>query len=134
MTVTPPQRHPGGKHLALTLGQVCRDARARLRLTQQEVAERVGIATEVYGRMERGNCLPSLPTFRRICVVLEVSADELLALSRSAPPAEGLPSPLEWKPPAEGVGLRRLVRLARELRPSQVRVLTVLAGAFLRRS
>ncbi|HEX8705831.1 MAG TPA: helix-turn-helix transcriptional regulator, partial [Myxococcaceae bacterium] len=42
------------KPLASTLGAVARAARMRAGLTQEDVAERIGMASEVYGRMERG--------------------------------------------------------------------------------
>lgn len=130
MTSPPPTpRHPGGKHLALSVGERCRAARQRLGLTQEDVAERVSLATEVYGRLERGNNLPSLPTFRRICVVLKVSADELLALAEEAaqvPPPAG--AALEVPHPE----LRRLLRRVERLPKEHVRVLNVLAGALER--
>ena len=55
-----------------------RKARTDVGATQAEIAEELDIATEVYGRMERGTTLPSLPTFVRITGVLGVSASELL--------------------------------------------------------
>ena len=46
------------KPLASILGAVARTARMRAGLTQEDVAERIGMASEVYGRMERGQMLP----------------------------------------------------------------------------
>src|SRR5688572_15326348 len=66
------------KTLASRLGGAARLSRQRLNLTQADVAERIGIASEVYGRLERGHMLPSIQTFRRLCVVLSISADEAL--------------------------------------------------------
>ena len=60
-----PQRHKTRDVLALQLGKLARAAREKAGLTQQETAERVGVVTEVYGRMERGLLLPSLPTLLR---------------------------------------------------------------------
>lgn len=56
----------------------------RLGLNQSEVAERVGISNEVYGRLERGLMTPRLTTFLRLCDVLGVEPNELL-LASSAP-------------------------------------------------
>lgn len=134
MTSSPaPPRPAGGKRLALSVGEACRAARRRLGLTQEEVAERVKLATEVYGRLERGNNLPSVPTLRRICLVLQVSADELLALGTgevldTPPPSPGGAPATE--PPLE---LRRLFRRAGGLTKDHVRVLNVLAVALQRR-
>lgn len=68
------------RKLAAGLGAAVRRERLRRGLTQAETAEQVGVATEVYGRLERGRMLPSVPTLRRICQVLDVSADALLLL------------------------------------------------------
>ena len=60
------------------LGERARAARTRLGLNQSEVAERVGISNEVYGRLERGLMTPRLTTFLRLCDVLGVQPNELL--------------------------------------------------------
>jgi len=114
------------KKLATRLGESARAARQRLNLTQEDVAERIGIATEVYGRLERGNMLPSVPTFRKLCAVLALSADEALGLSQE--------SPIPWTPPppspeaSEPAELRRLLRRARGLDRNSLRVLSLVAA------
>lgn len=60
------------------LGARARAARTRLGLNQSEVAERVGISNEVYGRLERGLMTPRLATFLRLCDVLGVQPNDLL--------------------------------------------------------
>jgi len=50
----------------------------RLGLNQSEVAERVEISNEVYGRLERGLMTPRLTTFLRLCDALSVQPNELL--------------------------------------------------------
>jgi transcriptional regulator with XRE-family HTH domain len=47
-------------------------------MTQAEVASAVGLASEVYGRIERGLAMPSVPTLINIANVLRVSPDALL--------------------------------------------------------
>ncbi|WP_375767747.1 helix-turn-helix transcriptional regulator [Archangium gephyra] len=114
------------KKLATRLGESARAARQRLNLTQEDVAERIGIATEVYGRLERGNMLPSVPTFRKLCAVLALSADEALGLStESAVPWTPPPPAPETSEPAE---LRRLLRRARQLDRNSLRVLSLVAA------
>ena len=62
------------------LGEAARAARLRLGLTQAEVAEKAGLAQSVYGRIERGMMMPSVPTLRKLCLTLGISSDALLSL------------------------------------------------------
>jgi len=61
-----------------TLGTNLRDARLRLGLTQEQVAERSGVhATEV-SRIEAGKRDPQVSTLRRLAAALKVSPGSLL--------------------------------------------------------
>lgn len=60
------------------IGTTARAARTALRLTQAEVANAIGMAPEVYGRIERGLLMPSVPTLLSIALQLRVSPDALL--------------------------------------------------------
>jgi len=123
-----PQVHKTKVLLARQIGAVAREARTRAGITQEEAAERVGIATEVYGRMERGNMLPSLPTLVKLCRALGIDANPLLGFSSSQPPAWLAPeTPSEAEPPT----LRRLLRTARRLKPRQLSALRAVAVALL---
>ena len=72
--------HLTKKKLTVHLGEVLREARLKAELTQADVAERVGVVTEVYGRMERGNLTPSVLNLRKLCMVLRVDASAALGL------------------------------------------------------
>lgn len=61
-----------------SIGTTARAARTALRLTQAEVANAIGMAPEVYGRIERGLLMPSVPTLISIALQLRVSPDALL--------------------------------------------------------
>jgi transcriptional regulator with XRE-family HTH domain len=74
-------------------GQRLRTARRRLGLTQAETARHAGLALEVYGRIERGQALPSPRALRRLCNVLAISADELLVTHLQRPSVTGAPLP-----------------------------------------
>lgn len=63
------------------LGEVARSAREGLGLTQAEVAARAGLTAPVYGRVERGGMMPSVPTLRRIAQALGVPVDALLDMA-----------------------------------------------------
>jgi transcriptional regulator with XRE-family HTH domain len=112
--------------LAKALGDAAREARLRAGLTQADVAERIGVATEVYGRLERGLLMPSVPTLRRLCLALHLAADKLLALSTANPPSWAEMPP----PPQEGVHMRRLLRHLRRLKPHQIRALSLVAATL----
>ncbi|MFP2932130.1 helix-turn-helix domain-containing protein [Pyxidicoccus sp. 3LG] len=120
------------EELAITVGAAARAARARLGLTQADVAERVGIAMEVYSRMERGKVLPSVTTLRRLCQVLRIGADTLLGLEVEAldPPLEE-GAPTNAPPGEDPPRLRRLMRALRALDPAQLKAVSqVVHGAL----
>ena len=122
------QVHKTQTQLALYLGAVAREARKKAGLTQEEAAERIDVATEVYGRLERGNMLPSLPTLMRLCRALALDANSLLGFPLSEPPPWLiLETPVETEPPA----VRRLMRTVRRLRPRQLIALSHVASALL---
>lgn len=105
-------------HLQKSLGDVCRTVRERLGLTQAQVAKQTDLVPEVYGRIERGGMMPSVPTLRKLALSLGISADVLLELSRTdvattlaAPTPEGSLSP----------ELRQLVRMLRGWSPGDVK-------------
>lgn len=110
--------------LAATIGAVAKQARTRAGLTQQDVAEGVGIVPEVYGRIERGVSLPSVPTLFRLCITLNRGPSELMGLV----PLRGLPPRASWAsevPPAlaETPEMRRLLRLLGRLRRLQLKLM-----------
>ncbi|WP_071897058.1 helix-turn-helix domain-containing protein [Cystobacter ferrugineus] len=110
------------------LGTRLRMARTRLDLTQEQVAHAVGFVPTVYGRIERGDMLPSVPKLRELCVVLGVSADQLLALPPPSRPNDQEPAEeeLETQP-----ALRRLAMLVRALPPARFRLFRVALQTLL---
>jgi transcriptional regulator with XRE-family HTH domain len=115
------------KALRKTLGKNARAARERQELTQADVAERIDLATEVYGRIERGRSFPSIPTFFRLCHVLRASSDGMLGLGEES----GTPTPagvfqVAEPPPTYGEHppeLRRLIRTLQGFDPEEWRAL-----------
>ena len=116
--------------LAATIGTAARAARVRADLTQEDVAERVGLATEVYGRLERGGMLPSVPTLRKLCEVLRIPSDVLLGL---VPAQENFwTKDVPVRPSEEPAEVRRLVRTVKKLEPAEFRLLSLVATGLLR--
>ena len=109
--------HLTKKKLTVHLGTALREARLKTQWTQADVADRVGVATEVYGRMERGNLTPSVPTLRKLCVVLRLNACAALGLEAS----EAMTWSQEPEPtPEESPQMRRLLRTLRQLDGKQL--------------
>lgn len=57
------------------ISQNIRNARKERGLTQEEIAEKVGVSTEYYGQVESGNKAPSLETLLNIAESMNVSID-----------------------------------------------------------
>lgn len=113
--------------LAQRLGATVREARRAAKLTQADVAERVGLQPEVFGRLERGAMLPSVPTLFKVGRVLGVSNDVLLGLADERA-AEGRGAVDDGLTPE----LRRLLRTVRTLDREQLQAFTSIATALLR--
>jgi transcriptional regulator with XRE-family HTH domain len=110
--------HLTKKKLTVHLGAVLREARLKIQWTQADVADRVGVATEVYGRIERGNLMPSVPNLRKLCMALRVDASAALGLD--AGEATTWSQESEPPPPEESPQMRRLLRTLRQLDGKQL--------------
>ncbi|MCY1073633.1 helix-turn-helix domain-containing protein [Archangium lansingense] len=93
-----------------SFGKAARAARLRLGLTQAQVARRAGTTSDVYGRVERGDMMPSVPSLLRLCDALETSPDVLLSQgSAVGQVSEAASTPAPDEPPE----VSRIVRLLR---------------------
>jgi transcriptional regulator with XRE-family HTH domain len=113
------------KDLAATMGHAARQARHARQLTQEQVAEQLGVSSEFYSRIERGLAHPSLETLLRMADVLGVDVDTLLGLDArpaAAPVSFSLISPDD--PPV----IRRLGGELQQARPSTVRLVRAILG------
>ncbi|QRK13745.1 helix-turn-helix transcriptional regulator [Archangium violaceum] len=110
------------------LGAALLAARERSGLTQADVSSMVGLVPAVYGRIERGQMLPSVPTLYKLCLSLHISADVLLGFGAEQLLVES-PSSASVSPPE----LLRLTKLLRELPPDSLRTLGALASAIAQR-
>jgi predicted ATPase/transcriptional regulator with XRE-family HTH domain len=68
----------------MIFGQRVRQHRRELDLTQEDFAQRVGIATETVSKIERGERRPSKHVAERMAQVLELSAEDRAAFVRAA--------------------------------------------------
>ena len=78
-----------GEEFKKPIGQRLRDLRVGKGLTQAEMSEIANLSSEHYGRLERGENLPSIPTLVRLARHHHVSVDVILGLKelgRENPP------------------------------------------------
>jgi transcriptional regulator with XRE-family HTH domain len=110
--------------LLKSIGEAARAARERMGFNQSQVARMADLAPQVYGRIERGQMFPAVPTLRRICLALGISADALLALRRSeVSRTVSEPLPSELSPEA-----RQLLHMIHGLPPEKVKALLRVVG------
>ena len=62
------------------LGKRIRQKRREAGITQEQLAEMAGISVAFVGHIERGTRVLSVETLLRLCLALEMSADDLLGL------------------------------------------------------
>lgn len=115
--------------LRKTIGANARAARGREALTQEQVAERLDISPEVYGRIERGLIFPRVPTLVDMCRVLRKPSDEILGLVHNGNGSQETGARQHQEPSPE---LRRLLPRLRKLKPDQLRALQRFLVAFER--
>ena len=72
------------------IGQRIRKNRKALGLSQEELAEKIGISSTHMSHIETGNTKLSLPVLVSVSKVLEVRTDELLFDEKTASRSEGL--------------------------------------------
>ncbi|ACY13308.1 helix-turn-helix domain-containing protein [Haliangium ochraceum] len=68
------------QRLSIRIGKAALEGRRTLGLTQEEVAERLNISVDYYGRVERGVVLPGVNTLQRMALVLRLDGNALLGL------------------------------------------------------
>ena len=65
----------------MNIGEKIRNAREDLDLSQEEVARQIPMSQSGYSKIERNVQEPSIMQLRRICQILNISADFLLSLN-----------------------------------------------------
>ena len=119
----------GRDDLARVIGMTAKTARVEAGWTQEEVARRVGLVTQVYGRLERGDMRPSIETFRQLVLVLKVSPDDLLGIHQRASADARRSRKRESRPLVQ-----QLVHQCRELDARTLRIVLGVARALAPRN
>lgn len=113
--------------IARALGSRARAFRQELGWTQELASEKLGMSPEAYARIERGQSLPSFPTFLRLCEVFDTTPDAiLLASSRS----KGKAAPHD----PDAADRRRLCTLIADLDPDALRAVEGVVRVLRRQS
>ena len=79
--------------------------RKAAKLSQEELAELVGVSRQAVSKWETGQALPETDRIARLCALFSVSADELLGLTPQ-------PKPQDASAPAQPDGAQRLAQAA----------------------
>lgn len=72
------------------LGNLVRIKRKELKLTQEKMAEKVDVSTAFLGHIERGTRILSVETLYRLCVALDMRADDLMGLNEKTTQGKSL--------------------------------------------
>jgi transcriptional regulator with XRE-family HTH domain len=111
------------ERLAAGIGRRARLARRARGMTRADVAEWLGVTTEFYARIERGNALPSVTTLARLVGALDLELDEIIARAAGGE----LPG---VEPPRDPLPVRRVMRRLRRARPSARRLVIEILDAL----
>lgn len=71
------------KQINIDIGEQIKFAREQLKLTQEQFAEKIEVSPQYVSDLERGVVGISVATLKRACIVLGVSADQLLFGTKS---------------------------------------------------
>ena len=66
------------KKINIEIGEQVRIAREQKKLTQEILAEKIEVSPQYISDLERGVVGISLPTLKRLCIVLGISSDQIL--------------------------------------------------------
>lgn len=69
------------ENLKEKVGKKLRERREQLKMTQREVAAKLGVAQPVYQRFEKGTFECNYTQLVALCILYDISADYLLGLS-----------------------------------------------------
>ena len=61
------------------IGRYIAEKRKRARLTQRQLADKLGKSDKSVSKWERGICLPDVSVYMKLCEILEISVNEFLA-------------------------------------------------------
>jgi len=76
--------------LGKKVGKAIADRRRAVPMTQEELAERLGVGVEAVSRMERGAIMPSIPKLVEVAEALHSPVQDLLLMFSDRPTDKGI--------------------------------------------
>lgn len=64
----------------MSFSRKIKEARLERNLTQEQLAELIGVHPRTYRNYETGKTIPRIEIIRRLCIVLNASSDDLLEM------------------------------------------------------
>lgn len=99
------------EELALLIGNNIRKYRLKQNLTQEQLAEKVGISTSFYANLERSKKSMSIKTLRDLADALEVSVDFILYENNTRNHIRNIEVLLNNKPESFLISIEKLIRV-----------------------
>lgn len=82
----------------MTMGEIIQTGRARRGLSQEKLAELVGVSRQAVSKWEVGDTVPDTDKLVPLARALHISTDELLGNVPEKEPDDAPPGPAGWKP------------------------------------
>jgi transcriptional regulator with XRE-family HTH domain len=99
------------ERLAVELGRDARLARRARDMSRADVARELGVTTEFYARIERGQALPGVTRLARLVDMFDLVLDAIIERAAGRPLAR-------VEPPSDPLPVRRVLRRLRRATPS----------------
>ena len=65
-----------------TMGQIIRRLRKERNLTQEELAEQLGVTCQAVSKWENGQAFPRIDTFEKLAAALDTSVENIFSASK----------------------------------------------------
>lgn len=104
-----------------SVGKRIREERRKLKLTQEELAEKADISANFLGHIERGTKRTTLNTLKKIADVLQIPMGLLFAAEKS------------YKLPREDLFIKRFMSLVRDRRGEEKELVLKIAKMILKK-
>ncbi len=103
------------------VGKKIREERKKLKLTQEELAEKADITANFLGHIERGTKRPTLNTLRKIADVLQIPMAALFATEKT------------YRLPKEDLFIKRFMSLLRDKRGKEKELVLKIAKMIFKK-